>query len=141
MKFSWALLFPILVSGCAPSKPSCQVTPADFCQAFATLAADLSDEQKLTLARVSASDIRRMHRGYGMTVRNQLGLWQDNELTRYFNSKGIRDPEAMSAPVIGGLALYVQGKPVDMAQMVVRYPPPALPPPPGWKPSDRMRSR
>lgn len=40
---------------------------------------------------------------YGTIVRNELGLWKENDLVAAFHALGITHPESMSAPIMEGI--------------------------------------
>ncbi len=86
-----------------------------------------AEEQKKLLA-LTSDQLWEVHFGLGMGVRNQFGLWQDNELTRFFKRNGVSHPDGMSAPFIAGFIQYLRGDEVDMVRVVSSIP--SEPPPP-----------
>lgn len=126
-----AIVLVSLLAGACSTRPvaSCNVTPAMFCSPFAELAADLSPQDKQQLLQATPDDIVLMHHGFGTGIRNRFGLWQDNELTRFFKANGVDHPDSMLGPFITGFIGYLHGRKVVMTQEIVELPPPPPPPP------------
>jgi len=119
-----------LLSGCvADSEPTCKVDPDIFCEPFQQISTELSSEDKERLLAATPRDIIGMHRGFGTAIRNSFGLWHDNDLTRFFKSNGVDDPDSMSGPFITGLIGYLEGREVVMTEEIEKIPPPPPPPP------------
>lgn len=120
------------LAGCL-HRPSviCQVEPALFCAPFEQLATELPDKEKRKLLALPADQLGSTHFNLGMAVRNRFGLWQDNELSRFFRDSGATHADEMSTPFIEGFARYLRGQPADMkAILSSRLPPPPLEPDP-----------
>ncbi len=116
-----------MVAGCQHRPPPpCNVAPALFCEPFETLASGLSAGDRKLLSGMSLEDIGKLHFDFGMYVRNRLGLWQSNELTRYFRSNGVDHADDMSTPLVQGLALYLRGAPVVLKELIAQHQPPPI---------------
>lgn len=126
------LVFSLLLSaGCSAAQAnSCRVDPIIFCEPFEQLEEEMSAETKKKLLALPRERYIQMHFGLGMAVRNEFGLWQDNELTQFFRQNGVDHPDDMSMPFIGGFVEYLQGHNVDMVEAIETYgfPPPPQPP-------------
>lgn len=131
MKNPAILALLITLIGCQHRIPErCDVDPEIFCAPFKELAAEMPDSAKKELLALPKEEHWKLHFGLGMAVRNHFGLWQDNELTRFFRDNGIDHPDSMSGPFIDGYALYLQGKHVSMKDLLEPYiVPPPLPEP------------
>lgn len=110
----------------------CDVDPEIFCAPFKEVAAEMPDSVKKKLLALPKEEYWKLHFGLGMAVRNRFGLWEDNELTRFFRANGIDHPDSMSGPFIDGYVLYLQGKPVAMKGLLEQH---IVPPPPPESPS------
>jgi hypothetical protein len=127
------LLLALSVSSCASSAGrSCNVDPAIFCKPFQELGSSMSPAVKQKLLALPKSEYAQMHMGLGLDVRNRFGLWEDNDLTRFFRKHGVDHPDYMSMPFISGFVDYLRGEPVNMLKEIKLWGPqaPPLPPPP-----------
>jgi len=121
----------ILLASCARhTELRCDVDPAIFCQPFEKLNAVLPSSAKQQLLALPQNQYAALHMGLGLDVRNRFGLWEDNDITRYFRAHGVNHPDYMSTPFIAGFVEYLQGKHVDMAREIKLWVPGPPPPPP-----------
>lgn len=63
----------------------------------------------------------RLHRGFGMWIRNNWGLWRDSKLKHYFLDKGVGHPEDMSGIILTSYHRYLNNKPIDLEEQVKKY--------------------
>jgi len=56
----------------------------------------------------------RLHRGFGMWIRNNWGLWRDSKLKHYFLDKGVGHPDDMSGIILTSYHRYLNIKPIDL---------------------------
>ena len=133
MKNLAILVFLSSLVGCQlGASGNCKVDPEIFCAPFKELATEMPDSAKQELLALPKEEYWKLHFGLGMGVRNRFGLWQDNELTRFFRDNGIDHPDSMSGPFIDGYVLYLRGEPVAMKNLLEQHlvpPPPPEPPP------------
>ncbi len=120
----------LLAIGCSTPQEPCKVEPVMFCAPFKELERTLPDSAKQELLAMPKSDYIQLHFGLGMEVRNQLDLWGDNEITRFFTAHGVDHPDDMSMPFIGGFVDYLRGENVDMVKAMETYGMRLPPPPP-----------
>ena len=128
MKISAIFGVSLLLGACAGGqKAHCNVDPVVFCAPFEELEKDLSAREKDWLLQATPPDIIKLHRGFGTHIRNRFGLWEDNEITHFFNANGVNDADNMSGPFMTGFIGYLRGQPVVMTQEIKKL---SLPPPP-----------
>ena len=127
------LFLPLLCAlwACADSgAPRCKIEPQIFCAPYAKWQADMPPEAAEKLKHMTRQEIRLLTPAFGQGVRNEFGLWQDNEITRFFKSTGLDHPDYMSAPFTIGFVAYLNSQSADMAEIARQYIPPEPPPPP-----------
>lgn len=61
------------------------------------------------------------HRGFGMWIRNNWGLWSGSRLEAYFNAMGIYHPDNMSGVILTSYHRYLNGKPLDLEEQIKYY--------------------
>ena len=75
--------------------------PANMGECFLELDRQLSEiTRKEMKAQPTRRDMIRYHRGLGMWMRNNWGLWGSSRLSKYFNDKGVFHPEDMSGIIL-----------------------------------------
>ena len=143
MRFICALLFASVLLGCgvANERP-CKIDPSIFCEPFAKWEAEMPRENADKLKRMTRQDLRKLSYNFGMGVRNEFGLWQDNALTAFFRSCGVDHPDFMSEPFTLGFIAYLNNQPADMCALAKQsVPPEPPPPPPGWQPNSSFKPK
>ena len=61
------------------------------------------------------------HFGLGTWLRNNLGLWEDSKLSRYFNSLGITHPDDMTGIILSGYHCYLKKINYDLQADIKHY--------------------
>jgi hypothetical protein len=61
------------------------------------------------------------HHGFGTSLRNSWGLWQDSILVRYFNKMGIQHPDDMSGIIMKSFHRTLNKKPTKLREQVEYY--------------------
>jgi len=61
------------------------------------------------------------HFGFGMWLRNNLGLWTDNELTKWFNQHNIHHADDMSGIIITSYHRHKNGKDIKLQEQIDHY--------------------
>ena len=61
------------------------------------------------------------HHGFGTMLRNELGLWQENKLTKWFNNKNIHHADDMSSIILTSYHRKNNGKDIDLDEQVQYY--------------------
>ncbi len=68
-----------------------------------------------------SSAIARSHHGIGRTLRNELGLWQENELTKFFNNLDIEHADDMSGILLTCFHRKLNGKDFALDGQIEEY--------------------
>lgn len=61
------------------------------------------------------------HFGFGRFIRNELGLWTDNELTKWFNEKDIHHADDMSSIIITSYHRVKNQKDIKLQEQIDHY--------------------
>ena len=101
-----------------------------FCEPYAHWEAQLTPERRAQLLALDGEALQPLSWKFEAGVRDQFGLWKDNEMTRFFMARGVSHPDYMSRPVIEGFIGYLKQRPVDMDRISRKYRAPPVPPPP-----------
>jgi hypothetical protein len=76
-------------------------SPETFADALVALDSLVPAATKQYLLALDETGLEREHWGLGLAVRNVLGLWRDDApLTRWFESRGIVQPDDMSSAIL-----------------------------------------
>jgi len=70
---------------------------------------------------IEDSATTQLHHGFGTTIRNNWGLWQENALTKYFNSIGVFHADDMSGIIFTSLHRKLNGKDIDVEGQIKLY--------------------
>jgi hypothetical protein len=70
---------------------------------------------------LSYDDISMVHRGFGMWMRNNWGLWGGGPLAKSFNEMGIRHPDDMSGIILTSYWLHLHECPLRVPEQVAYY--------------------
>jgi hypothetical protein len=95
---------------------------------------EIPEHDQDAMKNTPEKDLGKFHLSIGMAVRNQEGLWKDNEITRFFKSHGAEHPDEMSYILLVGFSRYLRGQTVNMEDVThhvvvdLRPPNPPLPP-------------
>lgn len=85
--------------------------PKDLEDCFVQLDTLLSAEDKEVIKKLERSgETIRFHHGLGMWLRNNWGLWTGSRLQKYFMDKGFRQPDDMSALILGYYYDWLNGR-------------------------------
>ncbi len=128
-----AMILPL--AGCHESSSSCESEPIYFCPVFESLSKELPNQIVREIKSTPMPRINKLHFSAGMHIRNRYGLWGKNEITDYFLKNKITEPDAMSYVILVGYKQFLDGKPVnidDLINTTLSVPPP--PPLPGPTP-------
>lgn len=94
--------------------------PATLDEAVAKLRQGLSPEDVAEI-RASSEDVARYHRGWGMRIRNDWGLWGSGRLAQHFNALGIDHPDDMSGIILTSLWRDLNGQPRRVEDQIAYY--------------------
>ena len=65
--------------------------------------------------------ITSIHFHWARELRNNLGLWGENDLTKWFNTIGIAHADDMSGIITTSLHRKMNNKDLDISQQVLKY--------------------
>ena len=75
--------------------------PANMGECFVELDKQLSEiDRKEMKAQPNRENMIRYHRGLGMWMRNNWGLWGGSRLSKYFSDRGVSHPEEISGIIL-----------------------------------------
>ncbi len=97
--------------------------PNNLTDVFAYFECNWSKESLETFKKKDEkSAIVSLHRGYGMTIRNNWKLWErKGELVKLLNKKGIYHPEDMSAVIFASFHRKLNKKPIELEKQAEFY--------------------
>ncbi len=95
--------------------------PIDLNDAFVELKKILSPELIEEMKNGSEREMIRYHRGLGMWMRNNWGLWKGSGLSSYFNKLGIDHPDDMSGIILNSFWRHLNGQPLELKKQVKYY--------------------
>lgn len=70
---------------------------------------------------MSRDELITLHSGWGRSLRNQWGLWQDSPLYQHMTSLGFQHPDDMSQALITECWLELRGLPSELDKLVAEY--------------------
>ena len=94
--------------------------PSTLDEAIAKLRQGLSPEDVAEI-RTSSEDMARYHLGWGMSIRNNWGLWSGGPLAQHFNAMGIDHPDDMSGIILTSLWRDLNGQPRRVEDQIAHY--------------------
>lgn len=94
--------------------------PSTLDEAIAKLRQGLSPEDVAEI-RTSSEDMARYHLGWGMSIRNNWGLWSGGPLAQHFNAMGIDHPDDMSGIILASLWRDLNGQPRRVEDQIAHY--------------------
>ena len=104
------------------SKKELNYVPKNLNEAIEQLQVVLHDSTKENILIMTEEDfVARSHFGLGMWIRNNWGLWKNNELANYFNSLGIYHPDDMSGIILTSYYRELQGQDWRVEEQVKYY--------------------
>lgn len=104
-----------------PGGREADAIPVDLAGAIARLDALLSPEDIEVLRSGSEEDMALYHHGLGTSLRNSWGLWGGSPLARWFNDRGIRHPDDMSAIILTSYWRHLNGRPIELESQIRYY--------------------
>jgi hypothetical protein len=96
-------------------------TPGNLEESLAELDRILPPSRKLMIRMSNDSDMVGYHRGLGMTLRNQWGLWKGSKLSKFFNDRGIHHPDYMSGIILKSYWRHLHNQPIQLEREIVYY--------------------
>ncbi len=119
-------IFLISIIGFSQSdceKYSTEYIPVDLEEAFSFFECNWSKEDLETFKnKEEKSAAISLHRGYGMTIRNNWGLWKrEGKLSEYLKENGIYHPESMSNTIFVSFHRKLNNKPIELEKQAEIY--------------------
>lgn len=96
----------------------CKVEPLMLCEVFEELDAELSTSTRDTLRQLDAEEISNSQFDVGLFMRNYLGLWEENEITTYFRTNGVDEPDTMSYFLSLAYREYLHGRSTSVTKAI-----------------------
>ena len=95
--------------------------PKDLDDCFTQLEKILSKETVVKMKNGPEKDMIHYHHGLGMWLRNKWGLWKGSRLSKWFNDKGIFQPDNMSGIILDSFWRHLNGKPLNPDEQIKHY--------------------
>jgi hypothetical protein len=95
--------------------------PNNLDESFIELDHTLPLATRLTMRFNDEKSMGNYHRGLGMTLRNQWGLWKGSKLNQYFQKQGIYNADNMSGIILTSYWRYLNNQPIQLEAQVSYY--------------------
>jgi len=103
------------------SSPTGIYIPENLNGCFTELKKMLSPELIKEMQTGTEADMVKYHRGFGMWIRNNWGLWGNSRLQKYFNDLGVHHPDDMSGIIFTSFWRSLNNKPIQLKQQIKYY--------------------
>jgi hypothetical protein len=124
----WILLglIGVLLPACAsPLRGAGPTTdlhaPATLAEALDRLRQTLPPETTEKMRDGKEDDMAMYHKGLGMWMRNNWGLWANGPLYQHLTILGLSHPDDMSAVILTSFWRQLHGKPIEIEAQVAKY--------------------
>ena len=97
------------------------MNPTNLDEAIAWLENEMKEELDGFKELDEDSALILVHMGLGVVVRNKLGLWQENKLTKHFSTIGIFHPDDMSSVMFKALHRKLNNRTLDLVAEAQMY--------------------
>jgi hypothetical protein len=95
--------------------------PADLEDSFLELQKMLHPDLIREMKEKPEKEMAMFHRGLGMWMRNNWGLWAGSRLAKYFNGMGIFHPDDMSGIILDSFWRRLHSQPIELEKQVAYY--------------------
>lgn len=95
--------------------------PNNLNEALESLAIMLPQDDLNWIDNCAETDMIRLHSGLGRWLRNNWGLWQGSNLSRYFNNLDINHPDDMSGIITTSFWRYRHNQPLQLDEQIQHY--------------------
>jgi len=95
--------------------------PKDINDSFKELDAMLSKELKDEMKENSLQDMSQYHFGLGVWMRNNWGLRSGSRFSKWFEMKGILNPDDMSGIILKSYYQYLTNQPITLNEQIEFY--------------------
>ena len=107
---------------CQSDSPHQNFNPANLNEAVGLLKEIVSDSSKEKFMLMTEDEFNRHAlNGLDRWVRNNLGLWQESDIVKYFKSEGIDHPDDMSGIILTSFYREIHNKPWDVMGQINFY--------------------
>lgn len=114
-----AALMAFALAACVKPEP---YIPKDLDDCHAQLRAMLpAKEIDRIMAMTNADQMIDYHWGFGVTLRNEWGLWAGSRLGAYFTDLGVPHPDDMSGIILRSFWYRLHDRPYPLEQSIRRY--------------------
>ena len=103
------------------NSPSGIYIPENLDDCFQELEKTLQQEFLKEFKAKKEEELIVYHRGLGMWLRNNWGLWGDSRLKLYFNHLGVYHPDDMSQIIIVSFWRRLNNKPIQLEEQIKYY--------------------
>ncbi len=101
------------------NKMSYENAPKNLDECFVELNNILEDKEIAFIKNLEEKP--KLHRGLGMKLRNEWGLWGGSRLSKWFKEKGIRHPDDMSGIILTSFWEHINDEPIDLEEQIKYY--------------------
>lgn len=95
--------------------------PADLEDSFRELQKMLHPDLLREMKEKPEKEMAMHHRGLGMWMRNNWGLWAGSRLAEYFNGMGVFHPDDMSGIILDSFWRRLNSRPLELEKQVAYY--------------------
>ncbi|MCK9573144.1 MAG: hypothetical protein M0R20_01920 [Candidatus Omnitrophica bacterium] len=103
------------------NSPSGVYIPKNLDDCFKELEKMLTPELIKEMETGTEADMGKYHRGLGMWIRNNWGLWSGSRLEVYFNNLRVHHPDDMSGIILDSFWRKLNNKPIKLEKQIKRY--------------------
>jgi hypothetical protein len=95
--------------------------PTTLDEAIEALATLLSEEDRVTIAKMSENEVSRLYHSLGQWIRNNWNLWIGGPLLEHMKSLGFIHPDDMSSSIIREFWARMNGVPSKITEEIEEY--------------------
>jgi hypothetical protein len=103
------------------SSPTGVYIPENLDDCFKELNKMLEVELIKEMKTGKEDEMSKYHRGLGMWMRNNWGLWKGSRLKKYFNDLGINHPDDMSGIILTSFWRNLNNQPIKLEEQIKYY--------------------
>ena len=120
-----AFLLSLMV-GCYLRTTRCDTRPEFLCEMFVELDQEVPSQTLDELKTANQAEIVRFHFTVGRHIRNRYALSENNEVTNYFRTLGVDEPDDVSTYITLAYQRHLNGGSLRIDELVkaARIPPP-----------------
>jgi hypothetical protein len=116
------LLGLFILTGLIAQKPDKKYKPKNLEEAISQLDILLTEKDKKNIYDMTEKDYTtNSHFSTGMWIRNNWGLWDGQELSKYFNALGIYHPDDMSGIILCSYYRHIHSQDYKIEEQIKNY--------------------